>query len=218
MEKKERLSDLTTSRIQEDILKGKYVVGEKLPTEKELMEIYQVGRSTIREAVKQLSISKILIVKQGSGTYVNKSQVLSPSDILKKAKFDEINDARRLVEGELIKRACQTATKKQLEAVDQSLREKKKAILADDKDSCIQADIEFHLNVAKAANHEVLLLLYLGFTEMITDFFHEREPKGISFFAMSYHLHEQLYMAIRDKKEKQAAKILDNILNNNFSL
>lgn len=53
---------------------------------------------------------------------------------------------------------------------------------------------------------------------MITDFFHEREPKGISFFAMSYHLHEQLYMAIRDKKEKQAAKILDNILNNNFSL
>lgn len=75
------------------------------------MEIYQVGRSTIREAVKQLSISKILIVKQGSGTYVNKSQVLSPSDILKKAKFDEINDARRLVEGELIKRACQIATK-----------------------------------------------------------------------------------------------------------
>jgi DNA-binding FadR family transcriptional regulator len=83
------LSDLTTAHIQEDILKGKYPVGEKLPTEKELMEIYQVGRSTIREAVKQLSISKILIVKQGSGTYVNKSQVLSPSDILKKAKFDE---------------------------------------------------------------------------------------------------------------------------------
>ncbi|KUY17426.1 transcriptional regulator [Elizabethkingia miricola] len=218
MEKKERLSDLTTSRIQEDILKGKYAVGEKLPTEKELMEIYQVGRSTIREAVKQLSISKILSVKQGSGTYVNKSQVLSPSDILKKAKFDEINDARRLVEGELIQRACQTATQKQLEAIDKSLQEKKKAILEENKDSCIQADIEFHLNVAKAANHQVLLLLYQRFTEMITDFFHEREPKGISFFAMSYHLHEQLYLAIRDKKEKQAAKILDNILNNNFSL
>ncbi|MCL1680071.1 GntR family transcriptional regulator [Elizabethkingia miricola] len=218
MEKKERLSDLTTSRIQEDILKGKYAVGEKLPTEKELMEIYQVGRSTIREAVKQLSISKILSVKQGSGTYVNKGQVLSPSDILKKAKFDEINDARRLVEGELIQRACQTATQKQLEAIDKSLQEKKKAILEENKDSCIQADIEFHLNVAKAANHQVLLLLYQRFTEMITDFFHEREPKGISFFAMSYHLHEQLYLAIRDKKEKQAAKILDNILNNNFSL
>lgn len=218
MEKKERLSDLTTARIQEDILKGKYPIGEKLPTEKELMEIYQVGRSTIREAVKQLSISKILIVKQGSGTYVNKSQMLSPSDILKKAKFDEINDVRRLVEGELIQRACQTATKKQLEAIDQSLQEKKKAILAENKDSCIQADIAFHLNIAKAANHQVLLLLYQGFTEMITDFFHEREPKGISFFAMSYHLHEQLYLAVRDKKEKQAAKILDNILNNNFSL
>ena len=90
------------------------------------MEIYQVGRSTIREAVKQLSMSKILIVKQGSGTYVNKSQVLSPSDILKKAKFDEINDVRRLVEGELIQRACQTATKGQLEAIDKSLQEKRK--------------------------------------------------------------------------------------------
>ncbi|WP_087137883.1 FadR/GntR family transcriptional regulator [Elizabethkingia meningoseptica] len=216
MEKKERLSDLITARLQEDILNGKYAVGEKLPTEKELMEIYNVGRSTIREAIKLLSISNIISVKQGSGTYVNKNQILSPSDLLRKAKFGEINEVRRLVEGELILKACRNATTEQLEAIAASLQEKKQAILEENKDACIKADILFHLNVAKAANHNVLLLLYQGFTEMISDFFNEREPKGVSFFAISYHLHEQLYLAIKNKKEKQAINILDNILNNNF--
>ena len=131
--------------------------------------------------------------------------MLSPSDILKKAKFDEINDARR--GRRRTYQACLPNSNQNNWRLLTKACGKKKAILADDKDSCIQADIEFHLNVAKAANHEVLLLLYQGFTEMITDF-STKESQKASAFAMSYHLHEQLYVAIRDKKKNRQLKFL----------
>ncbi|NAW51841.1 GntR family transcriptional regulator [Elizabethkingia argentiflava] len=218
MEKKKSLSDVVTCRLQEDIQSGKYAVGDKLPTEKELMDLYKVGRSTIREAVKLLSMSRMLTVRQGSGTYVNKRQILNPPDILNKAKFDEINDARRLLEADLVLRACRSATDEQLKAIEASIQEKKDAILLESKEACIKSDILFHLRIAEAANHKVLFWVYQSFTDMITDFFRLREPHGISCFAMSYYLHEKLYLAIKSKKEKQAIKILHNILNNNFSL
>lgn len=45
-------------------------MGQKLPNEFELGELFGVGRSTIREAVKLLSSKGILEVRRGSGTYV----------------------------------------------------------------------------------------------------------------------------------------------------
>ena len=45
-------------------------VGEKLPNEFALGQQFQVGRSTIREAVKSLATKGILEVRRGDGTYV----------------------------------------------------------------------------------------------------------------------------------------------------
>lgn len=52
------------------ILKKPVQIGEKLPNEFELGEMFQVGRSTIREAVKSLATKGILEVRRGDGTYV----------------------------------------------------------------------------------------------------------------------------------------------------
>jgi DNA-binding FadR family transcriptional regulator len=44
----------------------------------------------------------------------------------------------------------------------------------------------------------------------------EREVHGISHFAMSHHLHEQLFEAIKNRKEKLAQQVLDKIIENNY--
>ena len=58
-------------------------IGEKLPSEYKLAELFGVGRSTIREAVKSLVTKGVLEVKRGSGTYVrssiSKSCVMRPN-------------------------------------------------------------------------------------------------------------------------------------------
>ena len=50
-------------------------IGEKLPSEYKLAELFGVGRSTIREAVKSLVTKGVLEVKRGSGTYVRSTEL-----------------------------------------------------------------------------------------------------------------------------------------------
>lgn len=56
--------------IREDIQKQVYKPGDRLPTETELEQIYGVSRITVRRAVKELCDQKILMKKQGKGTFV----------------------------------------------------------------------------------------------------------------------------------------------------
>lgn len=56
--------------IQTDIEGGVYRAGDRLPTEKELEDIYKVSRITVRRAVKELCERRILVKKQGKGTFV----------------------------------------------------------------------------------------------------------------------------------------------------
>ncbi|MFZ4863326.1 FadR/GntR family transcriptional regulator [Sphingobacterium sp. Mn56C] len=213
---RERLSDKIAKQLEHDIQSGVFKEGHKLPTEPELMQRFRVGRSTVREAIKSLSNAKVLRVQQGSGTFVRTSAPARASQDIKAAKFEEINGARRLLEGEIIRKACKTATSLQLHAIEQCLQDKKTAIINNQREQCIQADIRFHLTIAQAANQQVLLAMYQNLTALMTDFFEEREPRGIQFFALNFHLHEKLFQAIKNKNEIQALHILEDILHTNF--
>src|SRR5882757_384726 len=100
MDKKETLGSRVINQIRNDIAQGKFKLNEKIPAEPELMQLYGVGRSTIREAIKTLATAGILKVQQGSGTFVN--SFVSEQTIeqrLKNADFDQINVVRILLEG-----------------------------------------------------------------------------------------------------------------------
>jgi DNA-binding FadR family transcriptional regulator len=212
-----KLSDKVSLRIREDILNGKYKTGEKIPAEPELMKIYEVGRSTIREAIKSLSIAGILKVQQGSGTIVNDAFTTETIDQrLKRADFDEINAVRKLLEEEIVKLATENHTDANLAEIEKHLAARKQAITGEDRVACTNADIAFHTAIARASANGVLADLYQNFTNTMRTFFSQREVKGIGHFAMSHHLHEDLFKAIKAKRKKQALEIIKNILDNNY--
>ena len=214
---KERLSDRVATRIRQDIQEGKYKAGEKIPAEPELMKIYAVGRSSIREAVKSLAITGTLEVKQGDGTYIREAgQYVAMDQRLRNADFDEINAVRILLEEEIIRLAAEHRTADDLKAIARHLADRKQAILDENRDACTNADIAFHLAIADASGNGVLAGLYQSFTQTIRTFFAKREVQGIGHFAMSHHLHEDLYNAILGKRKKQALDIIRYILNNNY--
>ena len=68
--RKKSLAEELAARLQEQIAAGTFGIGEKLPPEPELMRIFGVGRSTVREAVRILSDMGLLRVRQGAGTFV----------------------------------------------------------------------------------------------------------------------------------------------------
>ena len=65
------LAEQVSEKIKQYIILNDLKDGDKMPTEPTLVEIFGVGRSTIREAVKILVSQNILNVRQGSGTYVS---------------------------------------------------------------------------------------------------------------------------------------------------
>lgn len=215
--KKERLSDIVADKIRQDIKANKYQAGEKIPAEPELMKIYDVGRSSVREAIKSLAMAGVLQVRQGDGTYINDNVGQLPLEQrLKNASFEEINAVRRLLEVEIVNLAAELRTTDQLIDMEIQLAARKQAILTEDRLACANADIAFHMAIAKAAGNSVLTGLYQNFTQTIRLFFSQREQQGVSHFAISHHLHEELLKAIRARKKKQAVEVITYILNNNY--
>jgi len=217
MKTSEKLSDQVTNKVRRDISQGVYNAGEKIPAEPELMKLYGVGRSTIREAIKTLAMMGILRVQQGSGTFVNVGvQHETIDQRLRRADFDQINAVRKLLEEEIIRLATKNHTEKDLEEMKNCLEKRRIAILNEERQACVDADIAFHIAIAGASSNEVLADLYQSFTSVIREFFSKREARGVSHFAMSHHLHEQLLQAIKNKKEKQAQLVLNKIIENSY--
>jgi len=217
MDQKEKLSDKVIMAIKNDIAGGRLKKGQKIPAEPELMELYQVGRSTIREAIKTLAISGILKVQQGSGTFVTskiKDETLNQR--LRRADFEEINAVRSLLEKELVRLACMNRTEHHLLVMEDLLVRRKAAIEANAEKKCTDADIDFHIAIARASGNSVLTDLYQSFTKVMRDFFSKREAQNIARFADSQPKHEALAKAIADRDRGLAEEITVNILNNNY--
>lgn len=214
---KEKLGDRVTNQLKQDISKNIFKAGEKIPAEPELMKLYNVGRSTIREAVKTLVNLGVLTVKQGYGTVVN-TQIADQTidQRLRQANFEDINAVRSLLEKEIVKLASERHTPEQLVIIEGFLKARRQAIEQEQHQDCADADIAFHLAIAKASQNNVLADLYQSFVHIIRDFFNKREKHGTSYFALSHHLHQQLFDAIKGHKPKQAQQIVQQILDHNY--
>jgi len=215
METQLRLFEQIALRIRDDIKEARFKAGEKLPPEPLLMERYSVGRSTIREAIKSLTLSGILTVRQGFGTMVNDVSAEPIEHRLRRSDFDEINQVRSILEKEIVSLAVKHRTTENLESISAALQKRREAIEQESKVACANADIEFHMAIARASGNQVLADLYGSFTVVIRDFFSRREPSGVTHFAMSHYLHQSLFDAIEAKNEERATHILSQILNNN---
>ncbi|KEQ30767.1 FadR/GntR family transcriptional regulator [Pedobacter antarcticus] len=217
MQPRVKLSDKVIASIREDIASGKLKKGEKIPAEPELMELYGVGRSTIREAIKTLAIAGTLKVQQGSGTFVTslpRNETLSQR--LRRAEFQEINSVRLMLEKEIIRLACQNYTSADLEQIRLHLQERGLAIQNQQQQKCADADIAFHISIAKASGNKVLTDLYQSFTLVIRDFFSKRKEENMKHFENSHPMHQKLAAAIAARDQKMAEEVTQYILENNY--
>lgn len=198
--KKNSLSDAVAEKLQQLITTGKFKVGDKLPSEPELMEYFCVGRSTIREAIRILSYSGILKVQQGIGTFVALQNGTSIPwyHRLQSAHGEEINEVRQLLELKIAEKAAIHRTSRQIICMRKHLRERYKAAIANDILKCIDADIAFHMAIADACNNEILCDLYKTIAARLKTFFQEIFDDTEQFLCKQ-ELHEQLLQSIINK-------------------
>ncbi|MCG7498161.1 pyruvate dehydrogenase complex transcriptional repressor PdhR [Vibrio sp. Of7-15] len=66
-----KLSDVIEQELERLILEGTLSAGQKLPSERELAKQFDVSRPSVREAIQRLEVKKLLIRRQGGGTFVS---------------------------------------------------------------------------------------------------------------------------------------------------
>lgn len=171
---KKLLGAQVEEQILEYIFDEPLETGDKLPNEFELADIFQVGRSTIREAVKGLVSKGILEVRRGAGTYVASTSTLA-DDPLGLAKLHnkyqlalELFDVRLILEPEIAAKAAEYATEEDIIQLKKLCDETEELYLADQNH--MAKDIEFHTCIAKCSKNRVVESLIPIINSAITTF------------------------------------------------
>lgn len=149
-------------------------IGEKLPNEFELGQMFQVGRSTIREAVKSLVTKGILEVRRGDGTYV-KSHCSLAEDPLGLSRLDdkyklalELMDVRLILEPEIAASAAAHATPENKAELQALCGEVERLCLSGEDHT--PKDIAFHTCIARCSQNRVMEMLVPIINTAVTTF------------------------------------------------
>jgi DNA-binding FadR family transcriptional regulator len=152
-----RLYEQIARKISRDIVGGKYQLGQRLPSERELSQAFKVSRPTVREAIIALELDGMVEVRLGSGVYVTRLEPADGQTAAKDIGPFELLEARRAVEGEACAMAASRITNEQLAQLLTLVEEMR----ADNRDNEIVlsevADRRFHELIASATQNSAMV-------------------------------------------------------------
>lgn len=158
------LTSQVEDRLMEYILQEPIEIGEKIPNEFTLAEMFGVGRGTVREAVKSLASKGILEVRRGLGTYVISTSTLEEDPLGLANVLDdqyelalELFEVRLMFEPEIAALASVKATDEEKRELIRLCDEVEDLFLAGKNH--LKLDIEFHTHIAKCSKNKVTEVL-----------------------------------------------------------
>lgn len=162
---RKKLSDEVFARLKHMIETGELKAGDEMPSERELMERYGVGRPAIREAMQALAGKGLVEISQGERAKVLRitaetiiRQVDLPAKMMLSGSSDtleHLKSARIFFERGMIREAATRATAEQIAEL-RALLEKQKQSLGD-ADAFIDADMEFHQCIARISGNPIFV-------------------------------------------------------------
>jgi DNA-binding FadR family transcriptional regulator len=167
--RKTRLYEQVVEQIQQTIIEGKLKPGDRLPSERELAETFQVGRPTIREALRTLGIMGLIEVRTGQkGSIVRAGDISHYVETLRiqlswlimadEQTLEELWEVRKPIERAIAHAAAENATPKDLKTLEGLIRKMKAA--AGDIQAYFGLALQFHRELARATRNRVYPLIW----------------------------------------------------------
>jgi DNA-binding FadR family transcriptional regulator len=210
------LVDQVISQLRSQIDSGEWAVGDRIPTESELSDQLEVGRNTVREAVRALAHAGLLEIRQGAGTFVRASSELGGAlrRRLERSRLRENLEVRRALEMEAARLAALRHTDDDLSRIEGALALRDAAWHRRDMAEFVEADFGFHRAVVDATHNALLIDLYDDIAQAVYDsiahtaYGQPRQDETMD--------HGKLTAAIRagdpDRALREAACYLDELL------
>lgn len=159
--RKTKVYEEVVGQIQRLITGGRLKTGDKLPPERELAEMFNVSRSSVRDAIRTLELIGLVEPRHGEGTVVcdlSPESLISPITnmlLRKRALVGELLDVRKMIEPPLAARAAARASAREIAYLEDILRRQKEKVGRGEV--AIEEDSEFHYAVATAARNSVVM-------------------------------------------------------------
>lgn len=198
------LIDQAAERFREEVVSGRWPVGERIPTEAALVAEFGIGRNTVREALQSLVHAGLLRREQGRGTFV-----ISSSELTGTLERQLAGGSRRHY---LELRLALDSTAASLAAASRTdadvvllreLRDRREAAWStDDPDARASADLDLHRAIVAATHNPLYVTLYSSMLDVFA--VHMRDDESGDEDA-AHRRHHELVEAIADGDADRAA-------------
>ncbi len=208
--KKTRVYEDIVAQIKVLIADGKLRAGDQLPSERELSEMFQVSRASVREAIRALESVGLIEIRQGEGTYIAstvETLLTSITSALAQQRdpLTPVFEARKILEPATAALAAERATPEEVAQLEAILADQEKQIA--EGETGVETDTRFHSTLAVAAKNDVLLRL----NEAIVDGLRETRLRSLQTQgrpARSLAGHREILEAIRLKDPAKAREAM----------
>jgi len=156
--------------IQELIKEQDLKPGDKIPTEKELIDMFSVGRSTVREALRMIQAKGIIDFKQGKGAFV--AEKIEDPQVLAKNWFKELEtkvadfiEIRLAIEPISTRLAIQRASAEEIAKIAETHNLFIQSVESNDSLKLASYDEAFHMDIARATHNELFINIQIAIQE-----------------------------------------------------
>lgn len=202
------------SKIQD----GSWKLGEKLPSEQELAEYFQVSRVSIRSSIQRLRDLGVVYTLHGRGSFISKSadkmsfEKPLPVMNLSKEEFEDMRIFRESVDFKCIELAALNATDDDIVELENALN--LMLISKNDYKKYTEADFNFHLAIAKASKNKVFYHIIYSIKDTYKYYLEElNRVLGITLESIDAHI--KIFMAIKNHNVENAILALGQAIDKN---
>ncbi|HBY93812.1 MAG: FadR family transcriptional regulator [Ardenticatenaceae bacterium] len=198
------------------LMTGALAQGDRLPSERELAQHLHVGRTTVREALKLLTLSGVLEARRGAGTYVRHKywsfvaeQIKWPA-LLQRMDVEELLEVRGPMEIQAARLAAERATPEDLSRIEAALDDLK-ALKERDVERETEIDMRFHRYIAEASRNSLLLIVMDALAAPLRMHI-EQANRMTADTSSTIAEHRAVYEALRRHNPEAAAKAMSKHL------
>lgn len=176
-----KLSHQVTERLLQEIRSGKLSPGDRLPSERDLMEQFGVGRPAIREALQGLEKMGLLEIAHGERATIIQLDARGMFELIDQSArhllststqtLDHLRQARLLFETGMVKIAAANAGPADVHRLKERLAEMEKSL--GDPAAFVQADIQFHVTIAEMSDNRICSAISGAMLNWLAEFHQE---------------------------------------------
>jgi GntR family transcriptional regulator, transcriptional repressor for pyruvate dehydrogenase complex len=204
--------EIILNEIIQHIKSGELKPGNKLPTERDMSQMFGVGRSSIREAIKGLVLSGYLESSQGKGTFIKKDLPVNDLTLtnlqhaLAAEQIIELMELREILECNAAKLAAERASSEDIRRLHEAL-ERMQACEADIK-KFYDPDFDFHVAIAEATHNEMICETMKQIVEKSHEYYEKFMPDRLCPPEQAIITARQIVACIEDGEAEKAARCM----------